>query len=774
MNKFFLIFLLTASSVLQASAQNTESKFSLSGHVKDAKTGEELIGAIIVINEIPSTGAATNAYGFYSITIPQGSYTATVQYLGYQPITMPVELTKNVKLDFTLAEAAEEVEVVVTGVRADDNITKTEMGVEKLDMQQAKKIPVFFGEKDIMKTLQLLPGVKYVGDGNSGFYVRGGSADQNLILLDEATVYNASHLLGFFSVFNSDAIKDVTLYKGTQPANYGGRLSSVLDIKMKDGNAKKLTISGGVGLIASRVLVEAPIKKDRGSFMISARRTYADMFLKLSKDTSLNKAKLYFYDINVKANYKLNENNKLFLSGYFGKDVLGFGNTFGINWGNATGTVRLNHLFSDKLFSNTSLIFSNYNYKVNVNSGGNNINIISRIRDYSLKQDFQYYISTKHELKFGLNSIYHKIVPGAITSTTTTKDLNLPNKNAWENAVYVSHHVKATAKFSFEYGLRLSSFSLIGPGTFYTFDQAGNTTDSANYTSNHFVKTYLNLQPRAVANYIINTKSSVKASYSRNTQYMHLLSNSTSGNPTDLWIPSSNNVKPELCDQVSLGYFRNFKDNTFEFSAETYYKAFQNQVDYRNGAQLNFNSTVESQLLYGIGRAYGIEFLIKKKQGRFNGWIGYTLSRTEKKINGINNDSWYPAKQDQTHNISIVAIYDLTKKWTISSNFVYNTGNAVSFPSGKYNVDGKVVFYYTERNGYRMPAYMRLDIGATYQAKKTEKFESSWNFSVYNALGRENAYSITFRQDPNDASKTQAVKTALFRWVPSITYNFKF
>jgi hypothetical protein len=777
MNKLTVLFLFIILATVSVSAQTSGNNYTLSGHVKDVKNGEELIGAVVVIKEIPATGAIANAYGFYSITIPEGKYTVIAQFLGYQSVVDTVVLTANTKLDFTLSDAPSEMdEIVVSSEKKDENITKTEMGVEKLNMQQVKKIPVFFGEKDILKTLQLLPGVKSAGDGNSGFYVRGGSADQNLILLDEATVYNASHLLGFFSVFNSDAIKDVTLYKGTQAANYGGRLSSVLDVKMKDGNSKKLSVSGGIGLIASRLMVEAPIKKDRGSFMIAARRTYADVFLKLSKDTNLNRSRLYFYDVNIKANYKLNDKNRVYLSGYFGKDVLGFGKTFGINWGNTTGTLRLNHLFSDKLFSNTSVIFSNYDYKISVTNGGNNIGIISRIQDYSIKEDFQYYLNAKNKIKFGLNSIYHKIIPGAITASSASplSQLNLPNKNAWENAVYVSHEVKASQRFSFEYGLRLSSFSLIGPGTFYNYNEAGTATDSTKYTSGKFVKTYFNLQPRAVANYILNEKSSVKASYGRNAQYMHLLSNSTSGNPTDLWIPSSNNVKPELCDQVSLGYFRNFKDNMFEFSAETYYKKFQNQIDYKSGAQLNFNSAVESQLLYGIGRAYGIELLIKKKAGRFNGWIGYTLSRTEKKINGINNDSWYPAKQDQTHNLSIVAIYDLTKKWTISSNFVYYTGNAVSFPSGKYNVNGQVVFYYTERNGYRMPAYSRLDIGATFQGRKTEKFESTWNFSCYNALGRENPYSITFRQDPNDPNKTQAVKVSLFRWVPSITYNFKF
>ncbi|MGZ4048829.1 MAG: TonB-dependent receptor [Bacteroidia bacterium] len=775
MKKPILLFLILSFIFsLNISGQN---KYTISGYVKDAKNGEELIGATVVIKEIPATGSSTNAYGFFSITIPEGKYTVTAQFLGYQSKAIQVDLDKSTKIDFALDEAPNVLNVVdAVETRKNDNVTRTDMGVDKLDIQQIKNIPVLFGEKDVLKTLQLLPGVQSAGEGNSGFYVRGGSSDQNLILLDEATVYNASHLLGFFSVFNSDAIKDVTLFKGSQPAEYGGRLSSVLDIKMKDGDDKKFDVSGGIGIISSRINIEGPIKKDKGSFIISARRTYADAFLKLSRDTTLNKAKLYFYDVNLKANYTLNDKNRIYLSGYFGKDVLGFGNTFGINWGNATGTVRLNHLFSDQLFSNTSLIFSNYDYKINVNTGGNNLDIISRIQDYGIKEDFQYFLNSKNKIKFGLNSVYHKIIPGAITSSTNSpiSKLNLPNKYAWENAVYVSHEIRLTEKFTFEYGLRLSSFSLLGPGDFYSYDNAGNTTDTLTSSSGKFVKTYFNLQPRASANYVLNSKSSIKTSYGRNAQYMHLLSNSTSGNPTDLWIPSSNNVKPELCDQYSLGYFRNFKENMYEFSAETYYKSFQNAIDYKNGAQLNFNANVESQLLYGKGRAYGVELFIKKKYGKFNGWIGYTLSRSERQINGINDDNWYAAKQDRTHDLSVVGIYELTKKWTVSATFVYYTGNAVTFPSGKYTVGGQVINYYTERNGYRMPAYNRLDVGATYQGKKTEKFESSWNFSVYNVYGRENAYSITFQQDPNDPNKTQAVQTSLFRWVPSITYNFKF
>jgi hypothetical protein len=775
-----ILFLLLLSGIF-SNAQTSENKksYTINGYVKDAKTGEELIGAVVAIKELTATGASTNAYGFYSITIPEGTYTVTAQFLGYETKTSQVSLTQNIKLDFVISETQRNLEeVVVTEERKNENITRNEMGVEKLDIQQIKNIPVLFGEKDVLKTLQLLPGVKSAGEGQSGFYVRGGGADQNLVLLDEATVYNASHLLGFFSVFNSDAIKDVTLYKGTQPADYGGRLSSVLDIKMKDGNDKKFGASGGIGLIASRLNIEGPIVKNKGSFIISGRRTYADTFLKLSKDSATRQARLYFYDFNAKANYRINDKNRVYLSGYFGKDVLGFGKSFGFNWGNVTGTFRWNHLFSEKLFSNTSLIFTNYDYKISV-SGGNStsLNIISRIQDYGLKQDFQYFASTVHKFKFGFYSTYHKIIPGTITidGDGTSSNLNfLPNKYAWENALYASHEIKVNERFNFEYGIRLSSFSLIGPGSFYEYDANGDVSKTTDYKKNQFVKTYFNPQPRITTSYVLNEKNSIKASYNRNAQNLHLLSNSTSGNPTDLWIPSSNNVKSEISDQVSLGYFRNFKENMFEFSSEIYYKSMQNQIDYKNFAQLTFNVNAESQLLYGKGRAYGLELFLKKKTGRFNGWIGYTLSRTEKQIAGINNGAWYAAKQDRTHDISVVGIYELTSKWTVSATWVYYTGNAVTFPSGKYEVNGEVKFYYTERNGYRMPSYHRLDIGATYQMKKTEHYESSLNFSVYNAYGRRNAYSITFKQDPDDPTKTQAVQTTLFRWVPSITYNFKF
>ena len=765
---FVLLFLGILASLF------SQSHLTISGLIKDARTGEDLIGATISVRELPTKGAETNAYGFYSLTLPAGVYEVSAHYAGYKPQIQQIKLDKPVKLNFSLSEQAKELEeVVVFGTRKDENITKTQMGLQKLDTRDIKSIPVLFGEKDVLKTIQLLPGIQPVGEGSSGFTVRGGASDQNLILLDEATVYNASHLMGFFSVFNSDAIKDISVFKGNEPAEYGGRLSSVLDIKMNDGNDKKFGVSGGVGLISSRLVLEGPIVKDRGSFIISARRTYADLFLKLSPDTSLNKSRLYFYDLNAKANYKINDKNRIYLSGYFGKDVLGFGNTFGINWGNSTATLRWNHLFSDRMFSNTSLIFSDYDYKININSGVS-LNIISRIQDFSLKEDFQFFASTRSTLKFGFNSVYHQIVPGVITAGSNVSMKSLTNKYAWENGLYLSHLYSFSDQFSAEYGTRLSIFSLIGPGIFYTYDLKGNVSNSSTYSGGQFVKTYLNIEPRATFKYVLNGQNSLKAAYARNTQNLHLLSNSTSGNPTDLWIPSSNNVKPEISDQVSLGFYRNFNENKYEFSSEIYYKDLGNQIDYKNGAELNLNENVESQILFGKGRAYGLEIFLKKKYGKFNGWISYTLARSEREFNAINSGSWFPATQDRTHDIAVVGIYELSKRWTLSATWVYYTGNAVTFPSGKYNIDGKTMFYYGDRNANRMPAYHRLDLGATWIRKKTATFESSWTFSVYNAYGHNNPYSIAFQDSKTDPTKTEAVQTTLFRFVPSFTYNFKF
>ncbi len=752
-----------------------QPKHTISGTIRDHNTGETLIGATIVLLENPDLSVLSNGYGFYSITAPRKNYTLVASFSGYKNDTLKISLLRNIMLPIELTPSMTQLQDVVISASRNDNITRALPGMQKLSMEEIKDVPVIFGEKDILKTIQLLPGIKSAGDGSTGFFVRGGSADQNLILLDEATVYNASHLLGFFSTFNSDAIKDVTIYKGDMPAQYGGRLSSLLDIRMKDGDDKNYKVTGGLGLIASRLNIEGPIVKNKGSFIISARRTYADLFLKLSKDSDINKSILYFYDINAKANYQINDKNRFFLSGYFGKDDLGYSNQFGIRWGNTTATLRWNHIFSSKLFSNTSLIYSNYNYNISINQTTNNIGIISKIEDFSLKEDMQYYAS-KNKINFGFNVTEHVFSPGVVQTSATSSynSLNLQNKYAWDGAAYISDQWNVSDKVKFNAGLRVSSFNVLGPGNFYSYDTNGNPKDTASYSSGKIVKSYWNLQPRFAATYQLNQLSSLKISYSRNVQNLHLLSNSTGGNPTDLWIPSSNNVKPEISDQESLGYYRNMDHNMYEFSAEIYYKFLQNQIDYKNGAELVANENVESQLLYGIGRAYGLELYAKKKYGKLTGWISYTLSRTERKIDGINNDLWYPATQDQTHNIAIVAIFKANRKWTFSSDFVYNTGNAVTWPYGKYDVNGQTVFYYTQRNSYRMPPYNRLDVSATLQGKKTKKFDASWTFSLYNAYGRENPYFIQFQNDPADPGKTEAVQYSLFRWVPSITYNFKF
>ena len=753
-----------------------QQKHTISGTVTDQQTGETLIGATVRFLGNSGIGVLSNSYGFYSITAPENKYTIVVSFSGYKSDTLDISLAKDITHQFALHPAGEELNEVVVVARRNDNITRTLPGVQKISIEEIKNVPVIFGEQDILKTIQLLPGIKSGGDGSTGFFVRGGAADQNLILLDEATVYNASHLLGFFSTFNSDAIKDVTVYKGDMPAQYGGRLSSLLDVKMNDGNNKNYRVSGGIGLIASRINVEGPIVKNKGSFMISARRTYADLFLKLSKDSTINQSILYFYDINAKANYQLNERNKVFLSAYFGSDKLGFSNQFGIKWGNATTTLRWNHIFTSKLFSNTSLIYSDYNYDISINETTNNLSIVSKIKDLSLKEDLQYYAGNHNKINFGFNLTKHTFTPGEFLTSESSSynSLTLQDKHAVDAVAYVSNEWEASNKLKLNMGLRLSSFNVIGPGNFYSYNSEGETKDTTSYRSGKIVKSYLNLQPRFAATYQLNKLSSVKISYSRNVQNLHLLSNSTGSNPTDLWIPSSNNVKPEISDQVSAGYYRNINNNKYEFSAEVYYKQLQNQIDYKNGAVLVANETVESQLVYGKGRAYGLEVYAKKKYGSLTGWISYTLSRTERHIEGVNNNLWYPATQDQTHSLSIVAIYKLGKKWTLSSDFVFNTGNAVTWPSGKYTVDGNTAFYYTERNSYRMPAYHRMDLSATLQARKTEKFESSWTFSIYNLYGRQNPYFIQFQNDPADPQKTQAIQYSLFRWVPSVTYNFKF
>ncbi|MEP2057011.1 MAG: TonB-dependent receptor [Maribacter litoralis] len=768
-----VLFLLFFSNTL-----NAQEKSTISGTITDSSNGEELLGASIWISEL-SSGGITNEYGFYSLTIPNGSYTLSISYIGYETLKKEISLTESFRLNVNLEpESTTLDEVVVTSERKDGNIKSPQMSATSLEIKEIALVPVVFGEQDVIKTIQLLPGIKS-SEGGGGFFVRGGSTDQNLILLDEAPVYNASHLLGFFSVFNSDAIKDLTVYKGHIPAEFGGRASSVLDIQMNNGNNKKFNASGGIGLISSRLTIENPIVKDKGSFMISGRRTYLDLFLKASKDEDVRNSVLYFYDLNAKANYKFGEKNRVFISGYFGRDKFGAGDVFGFDWGNTTATFRWNHLFNDRLFSNTTALFSDYNYDVEISGdeGENNgFNITSGIKDVSLKQDFKYFISPTNSLKFGLNGIYHSFIPGEITpdANSNINRSELQEKYAWEAAAYVSDDMEVSEKLNFNFGLRYSWFAQVGPGDIYTYDADGDVETTETYDNGKIVETYGGLEPRAGLTYLLNDESSVKASYGRNRQYLHLVSNSTSGTPIDIWIPSSNNVKPQIADQYALGYYRNFKEDAYESSFEVYYKDMQNQVDYRTGAELIFNENVESQLLFGKGWSYGAEFYFKKNIGKLTGWLSYTWSKTEREFEGIDNGDPYPANWDRTHDLSLVGIYKLNPKWTLSASFVYQTGNAITYPVGKYQVDGETINLYDTRNDNRLPDYHRMDLGATWQLKKTDKFESSLNFSVYNAYGRKNAFLINFQEAENDPNRTEAVKLSLFSFVPSVTYNFKF
>lgn len=753
-----------------------QENYTVNGVVKDSLSGETLIGVTLKFTATTQTGTSTNAYGFYSYKLNSGEYNLSVSYVGYRSINRKISINSDIRLDLNLMPENILEEVVISSEKRNDNVVNAQMGVAKINLSEIRNVPVLFGERDVLKTLQLLPGIKSAGEGNSGFYVRGGSTDQNLILLDEAPVYNASHLLGFFSTFNSDAIKDVSVFKGGMPAQYGGRLSSVLDIRMNDGNKKEFTAEGGIGLISSRLKVEGPLIKDKSSFMISGRRTYADAFLALSKDSSINKNTLYFYDLNAKVNYQIDDKNTLYLSGYFGRDELGLSETFGFDWGNATSTLRWNHLYSNRLFSNTSLIYSNYNYVIQNFLEENNFKVNSSIRDLNLKQDFQLALNNSHNIRFGLDLIHHTISPGNLTASATSSvnEITIQKRKGSEIAAYISDEWELNDRLNLVYGLRASSFYLFGPGNFPTFDVDGNTTSSREYSSGQLVKSYFNLEPRISASYQLNDISSLKSSYTRNTQNLHLMSNSTAGSPTDLYIMNSNNVKPEIADQIALGYFRNFNNDNYEFSTELYFKEMQNQIDYRSGTDLRGNRNVEADLLFGDGRAYGIEFFLKKRYGKLNGWLGYTLSKTERKFNGIDFGQWFNSKQDRTHDLSLVGIYKASKRWTLSSTFVFNTGNAVTYPAGKYQLNNKTVYYYPERNSDRLPNYHRLDLAATLEGKPGNKLQSSWSFGIYNLYNRQNAFSIDFRDDPNDASRTQAVQTTLFGIIPSVTWNFKF
>jgi hypothetical protein len=768
-NFVLLLFLLTSV------ASFGQLKFTFSGSISDASTGEDLIGATVYVEPL-KIGALSNTFGFYSLSLKPGDYTVTYSFLGYDSKKINITITKDLKQNIRLNPKSQQLDEVVVSTQAkNQNILSNEMGTVKMSPQTIKAIPVLFGEQDILKTIQLMPGIASAGEGSTGYFVRGGQADQNLVLLDDAPVFNPSHLLGFFSVFNSDAINDIKMYKGGVPANFGGRASSVLDVHMREGNNNRYSAEGGIGLISSRLTVEGPLGKGGSSFLISGRRTYADLFLLLSKNQTLSGSKLYFYDLNLKTHFDLGNNDRIFISGYFGRDVLKTG-MFGFDWGNKVGTLRWMHQFSPKFVSNTSVIYNDYDYKTSADMDFS-FDLTAGIIGKDLKQKFTWYLNNQNEISFGLEANNYTFKPGTFNMTmpgSSNENFSLSAMEGLESAIYLTNDQKFGSRFSLEYGLRLSNFYRIGPSTQYIFDAAGTLTDSTIFSKNQWFNPYWNWEPRLSANFIINDKTSVKAGYNRISQYIHLLQNASAGTPVDCWIPSSPNVKPQIADQVSAGFFRNFKDNEYQLSVETYYKWMQNLIDYRTGASIMLNKLVEGELLYGKGKAYGMEFLFEKKEGKLTGWISYTLSRSLKQIEGINNSKWYPARQDRIHDLAVVAIYQLNPKWTFSANWVFYTGNAITFPVGKYYVDGKIANLYTERNGYRMPDYHRLDVGATWLIAQKRNYRSELNISVYNAYAQKNPYTYIFSEDRDNPGHTKTTMVYLFSAIPSITWNFKF
>ncbi|MFN5372229.1 MAG: TonB-dependent receptor domain-containing protein, partial [Bacteroidia bacterium] len=729
-------------------------------------------------------------YGFYSLSLLEGTYTLSISYLGFQEFTQKVNLKSDQRININLQPTSIQAkEVEITESRIGNNLQSTDMGRVEVSVEEMKKLPAFFGEVDLVKIVQLIPGVKNAGEGNTGLYVRGGGPDQNLVLLDEAVVYNAAHLLGFFSVFNSDAVKTVDLHKGGMPAQYGGRLASVLDIGMKEGNFKKLQVDGGLGLISSRLTVQGPIKKDTASFIVSARRTYIDVLINpFVKSTSPTKGSgYYFYDLNTKVNYRLSDKDRLFLSGYFGRDVFTFKSTnsgfnIRIPWGNATVTARWNHLFSNKLFLNTSLIFSDYNFESNVEQTAFKFKVYSGIRDYNAKTDFTWYPSYRHTLKFGANYIFHRFTPNNASGELVGEEFTFgpPERiYAHEAAVYASDDYDITDRLRMHIGVRGSMFSHVGPFTRYLKNEKGVTTDSIVYDNGEPIKTYPNVEPRLMLRYNLNDKSSLKASYTQNYQYVHITSLANQSLPTDLWFPSTSIVQPQFGIQYSLGYYRNLFKNTWESSVEVYYKEMENQVEFKDGT-LPSNGvldTVDNFLTFGSGQAYGAEFFLKKTYGKLSGWIGYTLSWTNRTFPELNNGKTYYARYDRRHDLSLVMSYDLNERWSFGTVFVYATGSLMWLPTNIYYFEGQPVFQYGERNNYRMPPYHRWDISATWYGKKTKKYQSSWNFSVYNVYSRLNPFFIYI--DPEgDLSqgsfKNTAKMVSLFPIIPSATYNISF
>ncbi len=779
-------------SCLLATAQE---KFTLSGTISDSKSNETLIGVNLFIPEL-KTGVTTNEYGFYSITIPKGNYNIRISYMGYQTLEESIQLNQNTKTNFKLLTNENTLkEIIITDTKTKTDIRKPEMSVNKLSISAIKRMPVVLGEVDVLKSILLLPGVTNAGEGASGFNVRGGGADQNLILLDEATIFNSSHVFGFFSVFNPDAIKDLKLYKGGIPARFGGRASSVLDIYQKDGSSKEFHANGGIGLISSRLLIEGPLVKDRGSFLIGGRSSYAHLFMKLSKDQKNNAA--YFYDLNTKMTYKLNPNNNLYLSGYFGRDVFSLANSFTNIYGNSTLNLRWNHLFSDKLFSNLSLIYSDYYYGLDLDFVG--FQWDSGIKNYNIKYDFKNYISDRFKLNYGLNAIYYDFNPGIIKPSSATSGINfsqLDKKYALEPALYINANQELSTKFSVSYGLRYSLFYRLGQSNLNVYANNNPITFNTNmqiyekatpigtqtFQKNDILKSYSYLEPRFSLAYQFNEKQSVKASYNRMIQYLQLISNTSSPTPLDVWTPSDTFIKPQIADQVALGYFKNFSNESYSLEVEAYYKKVQNRIDYIDGADLIANNALEQVILNGQMRSYGLEVMLKKNEGRLNGWVSYTLSKSQQQTpgrtaieSGINNGQWYNSAYDKTHNLAITSSYLLNEKWSFGANFTLQSGQPITYPNGQYQYLGITVPSYGLRNENRLPTYHHLDISSTLTPRKNNNrnWKGEWVFSIYNLYNRKNAAAINFRQN-RQTGTNEAVKTSIFGMVPAVSYNFKF
>jgi hypothetical protein len=781
MKHLFLVVLLGSLSVLPYAQTAT-----LSGYIRDSTSGETLTGATCYIPGIQK-GVTSNAYGFYSITLPEGSYRISFSYIGYETKILQADLRSDHTMDVLMVEETIRLDdVVVTATRRDRNIESSEMSMERISIKMVTKLPSFMGETDVLKTITLLPGIQSGGEGSSGLYVRGGGPDQNLLILDEAPVYNASHLLGFFSVFNSDAIKDIEVYKGGIPAEYGGKASSVIDIRMKEGNSKQFSGQAGIGNISSRLTLEGPVIQDKWSFIVSGRRTYADVVGKLLGIEELQENQLYFYDLNLKTNIQLSTKDRLYLSAYTGDDYFKLGESLYMRWGNITGTVRWNHIFNGKLFSNTSLIYSNYDYNLGVpGNTADQFDWSSHVRDYNFKQDFSWFMNTENRINFGLNLIRHRFEPGNIQTNENSffQTLNLTRYNAIDGSAYISNEQKTGALLSLKYGLRLSVFQQIGEGIVREYlnpesPRSEEVINETSYKKGELIGSpFVNIEPRFSARLTTGSTSSVKASYNRMVQNLHLISNTNSPTPLDIWLPSNKYIKPLISNQVAAGYFRNFNRNEFETSVEFYYKDIQNIIDYKDGAELFLKEDLETELLRGSGYAYGMELLAKKQEGKTTGWFSYTLARSMRKVPGINNGEAYPSTYDHTHDVSVVLNHDLNSRVTVSANWVFFTGTPVTFPVAKYDVQGNTLFYYAKRNSNRIPDYHRLDLSVTWNPRKNEtrKMKRSLNVSLYNVYARRNAYSIYFRQNEDNPAVTEATRLSIIGTIiPAVTWNLNF